>query len=51
MDKNLFWGERNIQKMALCVKGILAQDLGFFSGPFAQKKGSVGREARRTNNI
>jgi hypothetical protein len=24
----------NIQKRELCVKGILAQDLGFVGGPF-----------------
>jgi len=29
IDKNSLWGELNIQKRQLCVKGILAQDLGF----------------------
>jgi hypothetical protein len=33
-DKNSLWGELNIQKGELCVKGILAQDPGFVGGPF-----------------
>jgi hypothetical protein len=33
-DKNSLWGELNIQKRELCVKGILAQDLGFVWEPF-----------------
>jgi hypothetical protein len=34
IDKNSLWGGLNIQKRQLCVKGILAQDLGFVLGPF-----------------
>jgi hypothetical protein len=34
IDKNSLWGGLNIQKRELCVKGILAQDLGFVLGPF-----------------
>ena len=34
IDKNSLWGGLNIQKKELCVKGILAQDLGFVMGPF-----------------
>jgi hypothetical protein len=33
-DQNSLWGELNIQKRELWVKGILAQDLGFVWGPF-----------------
>ena len=36
IDKNWLWGELNIQKGELCVKGILAQDLGFVWGPFQE---------------
>ncbi|MBU1206698.1 MAG: hypothetical protein KKH04_07210, partial [Proteobacteria bacterium] len=32
--KNSLWGGLNIQKRELCVKGILAQDLGFVWGAF-----------------
>jgi hypothetical protein len=35
IDKNLLWGRLNIQKRKLCVKGILAQDLGFVLGGFS----------------
>ena len=46
-DKNSLWGELNIQKGELCVKGILAQDLGFVCGPFQGELGRIlGVEAR-----
>jgi hypothetical protein len=32
----------NIQKRELCVKGILAQDLGFVCGPFQGEFGGRG---------
>jgi hypothetical protein len=32
IDKNWLWGELNIMKGKLGVKGILAQDLGFVLG-------------------
>jgi hypothetical protein len=34
IDKNSLWGGLNIQKRQLCVKGFLAQDLGFVLGRF-----------------
>jgi len=34
IDKNSLWGGSNIQNRELCVKRILAQDLGFAWGPF-----------------
>jgi hypothetical protein len=47
-DKNSLWGELNIQKGELCVKGILAQDLGFVCGPFQGELGRIlGVEAGR----
>jgi len=39
IDKNLLWGGLNIQKRKLCVKGILAQDLGFVLGAFQRGSG------------
>jgi hypothetical protein len=39
IDKNSFWGGLNIQKKQLCVKGILAQDLGFALGLFSTNSG------------
>ena len=34
INKNSLWGELNIQERQLCVKGMLAQDIGFVWGPF-----------------
>jgi len=34
IDKNSLWRGLNIQRRELCVKGILAQDLGSFWGAF-----------------
>jgi hypothetical protein len=45
--KNLLWGGSNIQKRQLCVKGILAGDLGFVAGLFSGVSGDFrvrGRE-------
>jgi hypothetical protein len=42
IDKNSLWGELNIQKGELCVKGILAQHLGFAWGPLQQGLGGIG---------
>jgi len=39
IDKNSLWGGLNIQKRELCVKGILAQDLGFVRGLFSWDSG------------
>jgi hypothetical protein len=38
-DKNSLWGGLNIQKGQLCVKVILAQDLGFVWGLFSGVSG------------
>ena len=35
IDKNSLWSCLNIQKRRLCVKGILAQDLGFVWAAFS----------------
>jgi hypothetical protein len=32
IDKNSLWGGLNIQKREMCIKGILAQELGFIWG-------------------
>jgi transposase len=37
--KNLLWGGSSIQKRQLCVKGILAGDLGFVAGLFSGVSG------------
>ena len=39
IDKNSLWGGSNIEKRELCVKGILAQDLGFVWGLFRGDSG------------
>jgi hypothetical protein len=41
IDKNSLWGELNIQKGELCVKGFLSQHLGFVWGPFQQGFGGI----------
>jgi hypothetical protein len=41
IDKNSLWGELNIQKGELCVKGFLLQHLGFVWGPFQQGFGGI----------
>ena len=44
IDKNSLRVEPDIQKRELCVKGILAQDLGFVWGPFSGDSGDfLGR--------
>ena len=47
-DKNSLWGELNIQKGELCVKGILAQDLGFVCGPFQGELCKGGHRSKTT---
>jgi hypothetical protein len=45
--KNLLWGGSSIQNRQLCVKGILAGDLGFVAGLFSGVSGDFrvrGRE-------
>jgi hypothetical protein len=45
--KNSLWAGSNIQKRQLCVKGILAGDLGFVAGLFSGVSGDFrvrGRE-------
>jgi hypothetical protein len=42
IDKNWLWGELNIQKGELCVKGFLAQHLGIGWGHFQQGLGEFG---------
>ena len=39
VDKNSLWGGLNIQTRQLCVKGVLAQDLGFVCRPFQGQLG------------
>jgi hypothetical protein len=40
-DKNSLWGELNIQKGALWVKGFLLQHLGVVWGLFQQAFGGI----------
>jgi hypothetical protein len=48
IDKNSLWGGLNIQKRQFCVKGILAQDLGFVWGAFQRGFGGIfGLEVER----